>query len=286
MPLHRALIVVSEWHDFMANSKVEAVVCRVNLRQYAPNLGAQAKLSGITENQGAARRARQEPCRQCVLRAGVAARTRHRTLRARAWASAVHSRIGVHLRIVSRNTGAYVASATGRQKGRDRRRYRDTRSKWRRCGRCRCGAASPTSPRFVTSPPHLRAHCTRKADPHAPRLRDQIRNGRKDVGVAQPRVLVVAPLSGHFATLLRSTVRTLLPDHDAHITDWHNARDMSLENGVFGFNEYVAYVVRFLEALGPGAHVVAVCAAHCVCVDEHQPPLQRAPGTLRESRAR
>lgn len=82
---------------------------------------------------------------------------------------------------------------------------------------------------------------------------------KKDVDVEQPRVLVVAPLSGHFATLLRNTVRTLLPDHDVYITDWHNARDVSLEAGAFGFDDYVAYVIRFLEALGPGAHLVAVC---------------------------
>ena len=84
-------------------------------------------------------------------------------------------------------------------------------------------------------------------------------NFKKDVSAAQPRVLVVAPLSGHFATLLRSTVRTLLPDHDVYITDWHNARDVSLDHGAFGFDDYVAYLIRFLEALGPGAHVVAVC---------------------------
>ncbi len=84
-------------------------------------------------------------------------------------------------------------------------------------------------------------------------------NFQKDVSTAQPRVLVVAPLSGHFATLLRSTVRTLLPDHDVYITDWHNARDVGLDCGAFGFDDYVAYLIRFLEALGPGAHVVAVC---------------------------
>jgi len=84
-------------------------------------------------------------------------------------------------------------------------------------------------------------------------------NFKKDVSVEQPRVLVVAPLSGHFATLLRSTVRTLLPDHDVYITDWHNARDVSLDHGPFGFDDYVAYIIRFLEELGPGAHLVAVC---------------------------
>jgi poly(3-hydroxybutyrate) depolymerase len=82
---------------------------------------------------------------------------------------------------------------------------------------------------------------------------------KKDIDLEQPRVLVVAPLSGHFATLLRNTVRTLLPDHDVYITDWHNARDVSADAGQFGFDDYVAYVIRFLEALGPGAHLVAVC---------------------------
>ncbi len=82
---------------------------------------------------------------------------------------------------------------------------------------------------------------------------------RKDIATPQPRVLVVAPLSGHFATLLRSTVTTLLRDHDVYITDWHNARDVSLADGAFGFEDYIAHVIQFLEHLGPGAHVVAVC---------------------------
>lgn len=81
----------------------------------------------------------------------------------------------------------------------------------------------------------------------------------RDGDAPQPRVLVVAPLSGHFATLLRGTVRTLLQDHDVYITDWHNARDVPLADGRFGFDEYVAHLIRYLEVLGPGAHVVAVC---------------------------
>jgi len=81
----------------------------------------------------------------------------------------------------------------------------------------------------------------------------------KDTTVEQPRVLLVAPLSGHFATLLRDTVRTMLPDNDVYLTDWHNARDIPLAEGRFGFDEYIEHIVRFLEALGPGAHVVAVC---------------------------
>jgi len=81
----------------------------------------------------------------------------------------------------------------------------------------------------------------------------------KDTDAVQPRVLLVAPLSGHFATLLRATVRTMLPDHDVFITDWHNARDVAVGHGRFGLDEYIGHVVEFLREMGPGAHVVAVC---------------------------
>jgi polyhydroxyalkanoate depolymerase len=62
---------------------------------------------------------------------------------------------------------------------------------------------------------------------------------RKDVETPQPRVLVVAPLSGHFATLLRGLVYTMLPEHDVCITDWHNARDIGTVHGCFGFDAYI-----------------------------------------------
>jgi poly(3-hydroxybutyrate) depolymerase len=88
---------------------------------------------------------------------------------------------------------------------------------------------------------------------------------KKDVATAQPRVLLVAPLSGHFATLLRATVKTMLPDHDVYITDWHNARDVPLTAGRFGVDEYTDHIIRFLETMGPGAHVAAVCQP-CVAV--------------------
>ncbi|MGA0561936.1 polyhydroxyalkanoate depolymerase [Ancylobacter sp. VNQ12] len=81
----------------------------------------------------------------------------------------------------------------------------------------------------------------------------------KDVDQPQPRILVVAPLSGHFATLLIDTVRTLLPDNDVYVTDWANARDVPLSAGAFGFDDYVGHVIRFLEEIGPGAHALAVC---------------------------
>ena len=74
-----------------------------------------------------------------------------------------------------------------------------------------------------------------------------------------PRVLIVAPLSGHFATLLADTARTMLEDHDVYITDWHNGRMVPLSEGRFGLSEYVQHVIEFIEALGPNTHLVAVC---------------------------
>ena len=82
---------------------------------------------------------------------------------------------------------------------------------------------------------------------------------RKEIDVVQPRVLLVAPMSGHFATLLRATVRTMLPEHDVYITDWKNARDIPVEAGDFGVEAFIDHVIQFLEAIGPGGHVIAVC---------------------------
>ena len=82
---------------------------------------------------------------------------------------------------------------------------------------------------------------------------------RKEGVADQPRLLLVAPLSGHFATLLRSTIATLLPENDVYITDWRNARDVPVEAGAFGFDEYVEHVIEFLHRIGPGAHLMSVC---------------------------
>jgi poly(3-hydroxybutyrate) depolymerase len=82
---------------------------------------------------------------------------------------------------------------------------------------------------------------------------------RKDIQAVHPPVLLVAPLSGHFATLLRETVRTLLRDHDVYLTDWHNARDVPLWHGGFSLDDYTLQLIKFLEAIGPGGHMVAVC---------------------------
>jgi poly(3-hydroxybutyrate) depolymerase len=73
------------------------------------------------------------------------------------------------------------------------------------------------------------------------------------------RVLVVAPMSGHYATLLRKTVISLLPDADVYITDWHNARDIPVSAGKFDVEDYTLYLVDFMRELGPDIHVIAVC---------------------------
>jgi poly(3-hydroxybutyrate) depolymerase len=76
---------------------------------------------------------------------------------------------------------------------------------------------------------------------------------------ADPKVLIVAPLSGHHATLLRDTVRALLPDHDISITDWTDARLVPLSQGPFHLDDYVHYVIDFIRVLGPDLHVISVC---------------------------
>ena len=81
----------------------------------------------------------------------------------------------------------------------------------------------------------------------------------KEGSEGQPKILVVAPISGHFATLLRGTVRTLLPDNDVYITNWHNARDVPADAGPFDLDDCIAHLIRFMEVLGPGSHILAVC---------------------------
>lgn len=73
------------------------------------------------------------------------------------------------------------------------------------------------------------------------------------------RILLVAPMSGHYATLLRSTVASLLPDADVYVTDWHNARDIPVSAGKFDIEDYTLYLVEFMRALGPDINVIAVC---------------------------
>lgn len=76
---------------------------------------------------------------------------------------------------------------------------------------------------------------------------------------AQPRVLIVAPMSGHYATLLRGTVEAFLPTHEVYITDWSDARMVPLSQGRFDLDDYIDYLIEMLHVLGHGMHVIAVC---------------------------
>ncbi|MCI5046527.1 MAG: polyhydroxyalkanoate depolymerase [Aquisalinus sp.] len=99
-----------------------------------------------------------------------------------------------------------------------------------------------------------------------------------------PRVLIVAPMSGHFATLLRGTVEAMLPEHEVYITDWADARNVPITSGTFDLNNYVDYLIDFLSEIGSGAHTMAVCqpgpallAAIAVMSEQDHPDL---PATM------
>ena len=87
----------------------------------------------------------------------------------------------------------------------------------------------------------------------------QVKHFRKAGIEGQPKLLIVAPMSGHYATLLRGTVERMLPRHDVFITDWRDAKLVPLADGSFNLDDYIDYLIDFLEAIGPGAHMLAVC---------------------------
>jgi poly(3-hydroxybutyrate) depolymerase len=87
----------------------------------------------------------------------------------------------------------------------------------------------------------------------------QLLHFSKQGGEDDPKILLVAPMSGHFATLLRGTIKTLLRDHQVYITDWVNTRDVSTEAGAFALEDYTQHIIDFVHAIGEGCHIVAVC---------------------------
>ena len=91
------------------------------------------------------------------------------------------------------------------------------------------------------------------------------RDGLAD-GEGGPKLLIVAPMSGHYATLLRGTVERMLPVADVHITDWRDAKMVALEDGRFDLDDYIDYLVAFLEEMGEGAHMLAVCQPSVPCL--------------------
>ena len=88
---------------------------------------------------------------------------------------------------------------------------------------------------------------------------DLLRFNVTDREAAPRKILLVAPMSGHYATLLRSTVISLLPDAEVYVTDWHNARDIPVSQGKFDIEDYTLYLAEFMKELGPETHVIAVC---------------------------
>jgi poly(3-hydroxybutyrate) depolymerase len=93
----------------------------------------------------------------------------------------------------------------------------------------------------------------------------QLKHFQKEGVSGQPKLLVVAPMSGHFATLLRDTVDRMLPGHDVWVTDWRDAKTVPLSNGDFDLDTYIDYLIEFLEHIGPGAHMLAVCQPSVPC---------------------
>jgi poly(3-hydroxybutyrate) depolymerase len=90
------------------------------------------------------------------------------------------------------------------------------------------------------------------------------RFGREGVD-GGPRLLIVAPMSGHYATLLRGTVERMLPRHDVYITDWRDAKLVPTDAGRFDLDTYIDYLIAFLDHIGPGAHMLAVCQPSVPC---------------------
>lgn len=84
-------------------------------------------------------------------------------------------------------------------------------------------------------------------------------NFKREIKRNDPKVLVVAPMSGHYATLLRGTVAALLPHHDVYITDWEDSRQVPLKAGTFDLDDYITYLREFMSLLGPKTHLIAVC---------------------------
>ena len=110
----------------------------------------------------------------------------------------------------------------------------------------------------------------------------QLKRFRREGVEGGPRLLIVAPMSGHYATLLRGTVERMLPGHDVYITDWRDAKLVPTDAGKFDLDDYVDYLIEYLEKIGPGAHMLAVCqpsvpcyAAACVMSETKNPARPR-----------
>lgn len=111
----------------------------------------------------------------------------------------------------------------------------------------------------------------------------QLKHFNRETDRKDPKILMVAPMSGHFATLLRGTVEAMLPDHDIYITDWRDASSVPLYDGGFDLDDYIDYLREFMTVLGPDTHVMAVCqpgvpvlASIALMSEENDPNLPRS----------
>jgi len=93
----------------------------------------------------------------------------------------------------------------------------------------------------------------------------QLKHFRREGVEGGPRLLIVAPMSGHYATLLRGTVERMLTSADVYITDWRDARLVPVADGRFDLDDYIDYLIEFLEVVGPGAHMLAICQPSVPC---------------------
>ena len=149
---------------------------------------------------------------------------------------------------IAHTEGARTAAAASELFENVTRRYR--KPAWNLAPTMINGVEVGVTPRAVWSKPwcHL---------VHFERDLNALRDARGDK--SDPTVLLVAPMSGHYATLLRSTVEAFLPDFEVYITDWADARTVPLLAGRFGYHDYIDYVIEMVRALGPDTHIVAVC---------------------------
>lgn len=112
----------------------------------------------------------------------------------------------------------------------------------------------------------------------------QLKRFKRLAKTTDPKLLIIAPMSGHYATLLRGTVEEMIKDHDVYITDWRDAKTVPMFEGSFDLNDYINYVVQFLDFLGPDTHIMAVCQpsvpALAAVARMHQDGNPNIPATL------
>jgi len=163
---------------------------------------------------------------------------------ARAWADAVRLSLKNPINPLYYTTFGKSIAAAAELFERSTRRY--GRPEWRISSTLVGGERVPVHITCVWERPFCRLLRFERAFEHAPRR-------------PQPRLLIVAPLSGHYATLLRGTVEAFLPNHDVYITEWCDARTIPVSEGRFDLDDYIDYLISMLHALGGDIHVIAVC---------------------------